>query len=51
LFLQVQNKPAAFDDKGLENTRIVVLREPAEVRVAKKVIEQIRADGSAYDVA
>src|ERR1051325_9543823 len=50
VLFEVYHQPIVFDNKRLEDSRIVVLRQTAEVGIAAKVVQQIRADCTANDV-
>src|SRR5262245_54621346 len=50
VLLDVHDEPIVIDDERFENAGIVVLRQPAEVRIAAEIVEQIRADRSPDDI-
>src|SRR4030095_16509648 len=48
--LEVTHNPAVLHDEGFEDAGIVVLRQPAEVRVAAEIVQKIGADGASGNV-
>src|SRR5689334_19370206 len=50
ILFDVNNKPVAVDDERFEDTRIIVLRQPAKVSIAAQVVEKIRTDCSSDDI-
>src|SRR4030095_6585168 len=47
---QVHHQTTVFNDEGFENALVIVLRKPAEIRVAAEIIEKIGADRTSDDV-
>ena len=50
VFFEIDDQAAIVQDERLEYPRIVVLRKPAEIRIAAEVVQKIRADRTACNI-